>query len=683
MAWFDSYRAYDDDTLIALGNAGLLRRAAKDIEAGNIAWAEQDEQGGVVTVDGQRVQLDARGPQQARCDCPAPGICKHILCATLWLRKLDTPVSAPVETLAGNDVPAPTDTPASVLDEIRALEPKVLFKAAGATAVRRAAMTPTGALLWQVQAAVLVMELPDIGATCRWVAGAGFSGMVSDVPLGERKAVHLLALAALRRELGCPFGWPGGTQTTAPANPAALGQSERQFLQHVQAMLDELLAGGLAHVSSVAAARLFALNMSARGGGLPRLAALLRNLAGMAELMVRRDHRVRERDALVLMSRTHALCTALQTAEGELASTLRGRLRRDFDETQALDLIPLGAYWWQTRGGARGLSVAFWDLAARCVLQAVLARPDGSDPAFTRDSAWRTQTLWPGAGSASRLCEGSLHLTQVRLADDDRLALGGATQALIGPALSAKDARASTLGDDDWQALAGQLRASTGLAVASQDLALLRPRAHRAPVLDEVAQRLNWAVQDAQERWLTLSIPCGNEHRQRVDNLDRLIARKAGVHAVLVHVDRSGATCLLVPVAVMTVGDDAAQSLQPVCLDYANEPVPRVGLGNRILRMFEKRAEQAPAVSPPSLAARLLAPVWAVVEMQAETGRMQLTSDQLLVIQEATRQFAGIGLESLANALRQYQQSAGPMDLLKLVWLAELLSEIEGLPVTG
>ena len=682
MAWFDNYRAYDDDTLIALSNAGLLRRAMKDVEAGNIAWAEQDDHGGVITVDGQRVQLDAGGPQQARCDCPAPGICKHILGATLWLRKLDGPESVPVEPPAGDMAVAQDTASSNVLDEIRALQPAALFKAAGAAAVRRAAMTPPGALHWQVQTAVLVMELPDIGATCRWVAGAGFSGMVSEVPPAERKAVHLLALAALRRELGCPLDWPAGTPTTPAANSATLAQSEQQFLLQVQAMLDELLTGGLAHVSTVTAARLFALNMSARSNGLPRLAALLRNLSGMAELMVRRDHRVLERDALVLMARMHALCTALQTAEGEQLSALRGRLRRDFDETQALDLIPIGAYWWQTRGGARGLSVAFWDLEARCVRQAVLARPDGSDPAFTRDSAWRTQALWPGAGSASRLCEGTLRLKQPRLADDDRLALGGATQAAIGPALSVKDARASTLGCDDWQALAEQVRASVGLAATAPDLVLLRPHAHRAPVLDEVAQRLDWAVQDAQERWLTLSVPCGDEHRLRVDNLDRLIARKARVHAVLVHVDRSGSSCLLVPVALMPVGDNAAQSLQPVCLDYAREPAPRVGLANRILRMFEKRSEQAPAVPPPSLVMRLLAPIRAILEMQAETGRMELTCDQLPALQEAARQFAGIGLESLTSALRHYQQSPGPMNLLKLVWLAELLTEIEGLPVT-
>ena len=39
MAWYDGYRAYDDDTLATLANPGLLRRAAKDVEAGKIAWA--------------------------------------------------------------------------------------------------------------------------------------------------------------------------------------------------------------------------------------------------------------------------------------------------------------------------------------------------------------------------------------------------------------------------------------------------------------------------------------------------------------------------------------------------------------------------------------------------------------------------------------------------------------------
>ena len=61
MTWTHAYRAYDDDTLATLANAGLLRRAAKDVEAGKVQWQRQGDTDGVVQADGQQVQLDARG----------------------------------------------------------------------------------------------------------------------------------------------------------------------------------------------------------------------------------------------------------------------------------------------------------------------------------------------------------------------------------------------------------------------------------------------------------------------------------------------------------------------------------------------------------------------------------------------------------------------------------------------
>lgn len=156
MAWYDGYRAYDDDTLATLANPGLLRRAAKDVEAGKIAWAEQGTEAGVVTADGQRVQLDARGPQQARCDCPAPGICKHILGAALWLRALE-PVAPGRPAGARSDEQQDRQAPpgADPLAEILALDAAALFKVAGVAAVRRAAAAASSVVEWRVQLSLI------------------------------------------------------------------------------------------------------------------------------------------------------------------------------------------------------------------------------------------------------------------------------------------------------------------------------------------------------------------------------------------------------------------------------------------------------------------------------------------------------------------------------------------------
>ena len=685
MTWFHTYRAYDDDTLTALANVGLLRRAAKDVEAGKVGWAEQGDAGGVVIADGQRVSLDGRGPQQARCDCPAPGICKHILAATLWLRALpvdDVASDVPAAVEADTRAPVSTPTP-NPLAEILALQPAALFKAAGIAAVRRAAATPSGVLTWCEQGGVLLMELPELGITCRWIAGAGFAGMVSEVQTTERKAVHLIALAALRREHGQPLPWPEGVQPTLADDSARLSERERQFLAQVEAMLFELIEGGLAHVSPLTSARLLALNMSARGEGLPRLAALLRNLGGTVDLLVRRDYRAEERDALARISRIHALCAALAQAEGELARMLRGRLRRDFesaDSMPTLDLLPVGAHWWQTRGGARGLTLSFWDAAGTRLLQAVLARPDGSDTNFTRHNAWSIQAFWPGAGPAQRICEGALQLESPRLAEDSRLALAGTAQAHIQPMWRTDDERLAAIGWADWAILDEALRAATGLAGEPLDMALLRPSETSEPQLDEARQRLNWELADVNGRRLQLAIPASDDSHASIDNLDRLMARRPKVRAVLARIGRDDAQVVLTPVAVLING--AKGQIEVISLDFAAEKARPTSLANRILRLFEARRQQerAPVIATPTLASRLLAPVLDVLETQAATGRLPFTPAQSQALREAESPLISVGLDTLAAALRAYLQAPTAGGLLRLAWLGALLVEIEGLP---
>lgn len=688
-AWFESYRAYDDDTLTALANAGLLRRAAKDVEAGKVQWAEQGDSAGVVEADGQRVQLDARGPQKAQCDCPAPGICKHILGAALWLRAMEPGAAtagapaAPQAEADGAPPPAPGPT-ADPLAEVRALQAPALFKQAGVAAVRRAVQALPCGIEWRVQGGTLVLDLPELGATCRYVAGAGYEGMVSEVPARERKAVHLIALAALRQALGEPLEWPEGMAPAAAAEQPTAALGERAFLAQVESMLHELLTGGLSHVSEQASARLLALNMSARGEGLPRLAALLRNLGGMVDGLVRRDHRMQERDALALMSSIQALCDALRApAEGtegaERTTALRGRLRRAFDETTALTLLPLGAHWWQTLGGARGLTLAFWDLAGQRLLQAVLARPDGSDTGFTRHSAWAIHAVWPGAGAAQSLCQAPLRLEQPRLANDDRLALAGTARAQALAPWQAGDARMATLGCGRWSELTAQLCAATGLAGDGAELVLLRPTATRAPILDEAHQQLLWPVQDADGLWLHLTVPVGDASMQRVDNLDRLAARGAAVHTVLVRVERTSATTLLVPLSLLS--SDAKGQVHAVSLDYANEAVRPTPLAQRILRLVQWRKEQAaPAAALPTRAQRLLGPVLDVLETQAATGRMPLTAQQSERLQAALAGIGSVGLHTVASALQGHLAAPQPAGMLRLQQLCQRTVELDGLP---
>jgi len=691
MDWPAAYRAYDDDTLVALANAGLLRRAAKDVEAGKVLWAKPGDNASTVEADGQSIELDARGPQHARCNCPAPGLCKHILAAVLWLRTVSV---TPSEAAPTGSPAATPDSESDPLADVLAIDSTTLFKVAGVAATRQAAQTPATGLEWRVQGGTLVMDMPDLGVTCRWIAGAGFTGMVSEVPTSQRKAVHLMALAALRLALGQPLDWPPGLVPVAePADASALAPGERAFVGQVRSTLHELLSTGLSHVSTLVSARLLALNMSARGEGLPLLAAMLRNLGGMVDLLVRHDHQAQERDALALMSRIDALCVIMLApgetpvadgkgiAPSDLLPVLRGQLRRTFSATDTLELLPLGAHWWQTLGGARGLSLSFWDVQGARLLQASVARPDASDAAFNRHSAWSAQALWPGAGAASQVCAGPLILSQPRMADDNRLVLGGTSRAQCLPAWQSNDPRLGQLGCGDWAVLTEHLRGMTGVAASIGDTLLLRPANTRAPVLHEAQQQLRWAIQDTQGRWLDLVLPLGPHNDQRAENLDRFVARQAALHALVVRVEQSHATTHLVPFAALST--DANGQVHAVSFDFAKEPTRRTSLAQRILRLMQLRKDLAPVAAPPTLAERLLQPVLQVLEAQASTGRMALTQTQHEQLHMAASPIAAVGLHTLSRALDAHCATPGPETLLRLHRLSLWVLQLNGLPHTG
>jgi hypothetical protein len=294
--------------------------------------------------------------------------------------------------------------------------------------------------------------------------------------------------------------------------------------------------------------------------------------------------------------------------------------------------------------------------------------------------------MWPGAGSAHRLCQAPLQLAQPRLADDGRLAVGGASRASAAPVWRADDPRLATLGCGRWADLRGPLQAATGLGGEAVDMLLLRPRRTHTPVLDETRQQMHWTLQDEAGQWLRLTIPVSDETALRLDNLDRLTARQAPIHAVLVRVERTGAETLLVPVAVLSSGVSAGSSgdaVQAVSLDFATEPARPTPLAQRILRLMQWRKDQqaAPVLAQPTLAQRLLQPVMTVLETQAATGRMALTDAQRDVLVQARAALASVGLRALEAAVHTHLQAPSSASLLPLACLGQWALELDGLPL--
>ncbi|MBB4867649.1 hypothetical protein HNP46_006568 [Pseudomonas nitritireducens] len=647
-SWRQRYLSYDDNALEVLANAGLLRRAGKDVEAGKLAWLKQSEQGGLIETDGQQVSLDQTGIDAARCTCPATGCCKHILAAVLWLRQQED--EAPAAQAEHEDVNL-------ALNEALALDPQQLQKQAGKVASRKARQwcEELGRADYRSEGRRLVLALPAISCEVLYLAGGGFAGMLSESRENERKGLHLATLALLFQNQERAWTWTDTSETPA-TDPLRLSQTEAHLLDAIEQLLGELLRQGLSHVSSASAVQLRMLNLSARTEGLPRLAGHLRTLGGQVECLARRDDHSSERESLMQMALVQALCLALRCADETRLPALRGRLRRTYQPGASLDLLPLGAHWWTTPGGARGLTLAFWDSQESEVREVSLARPDGNDTSFQRDSVWAQQSLWKS--TPERLCQSPLRLEAPRQADDGRLAANGEGHGHPLPRWPADDPRIDGLGIADWQQLAALFEASATLGADLPTALLLRPSHCEEALLDETRQVLRWTLLDAQNNRLELQLPCTLERRQRLDNLERVQKARDDIRAVLVHPWLDGRRRRLEPLALL-IRDKG--ELRCLSLDF--EATMRGGLSlnrrflERIQRLFERKADAAAFIEPPSLAMRLVEPALDVLESLASCGRRQLSEYQrdTLLHQRSLAESAGV--ELLAEHLRRLAEA--------------------------
>lgn len=87
------YLAYDDSALTTYANAGLLRRAQKDVAANKIELIAGDDSINsaeqiILDSDGQTVILPSSGLTNASCNCSSVSACKHILASVLYLQSL-------------------------------------------------------------------------------------------------------------------------------------------------------------------------------------------------------------------------------------------------------------------------------------------------------------------------------------------------------------------------------------------------------------------------------------------------------------------------------------------------------------------------------------------------------------------------------------------------------------------
>ena len=345
---------FDDAALEALANKGLVRRAAKDVEAGKVTVTSLSETAAVVAADDGTVEVDARGPRAARCTCVAKEICRHRLAAVMVLRAggdAAAPASsgrtgeaaASAPGAAGGEPGLLASTAASpgalapvqedVLAEALSIEPAVIAKWAGKAGFRAALEIAEQAAApeFSQEGRALVVRLSNDEPEVRILAGQGLGGILSKGPAARQKALHAAAVLALRRTHGLPIATP---ESSLPAEaPAEAGAIESDGASHaaVRRALEDAARTALNQAPLVLEDRLFELSVSSRVGHLPRLGGALRELAGQLREKRAGSFTLTPEDLLERLARAYALNDALDRAgSGDTLAALAGEARQDY-----------------------------------------------------------------------------------------------------------------------------------------------------------------------------------------------------------------------------------------------------------------------------------------------------------------------------------------------------------------
>lgn len=676
MSWRTLYTQYDDDTLIVFANAGLLRRARKDLDKVILT----DAASGSFGCDGQNVILSPEGIQKASCDCSAPGCCKHILAAVLWLQANTFP--APLANEHVGDEPSS----GPLLPDLLALDAAQLIKKSNKADCRLA-------LKWwqQWQPATLPIEdngtqlkisLPDFDEPIIFMRASGYEGMLSSLPEQQKKAIHLAAIAKIFAQHGQPWPWPEDLIETG--RPRPLSDDEIALIDTVKAFIHSLLQQGLSHVSKSSATQLHLLNMSARAEGLPRLAAWLRGLSGQVALLAKKHFTLDESQVLRYLAQLSAYLYQLTHAPIADLPQVRGQLRRQYNEKDdVLSLLPIGANWWVADSGALGATFTFWDSDNQQLLQSTQARANRFDTQFHRQNVWSSLAFWKH--TASHMMRRPLQLHHPRLSDEGKLAAGGETYAATAPSLLSIDALQTLktqFGSDNWQTL------EHDLAQQSEDFFtpyVLYPAEYQSLTWYETEQCVVWQLNDSADNAAFLRLYWGKAEQSSFEELRYITEKRLTVLAVSVQPVRKEQGIDLIPTTLWLKNGDHVELFYLDFDHYPRKKKPSTFISRIQEYMAQKKQHSTMlADTTPTLAQQLSCPLLSVLEAQACTGRYGLSPQQKTALAQCLQTANDLGMAFMAQQLRQYlaQPLSQTADLLRLVWLCDRLQQLQSpLPI--
>ncbi|EWC60432.1 YehQ protein [Actinokineospora spheciospongiae] len=550
--------ALTPDALAALANRGLVKRAAKDIDAGVLPEVTAEADGTVrgVFPDGVTSVLPpGAGLAAGTCSCAAPGVCRHRVGLVLAYQRTAAAAESttPAEdTATAAEAEAVPWSPGAFTDE----ELAAAFSARTLAAARKALRAgypalvrrPTGTTPASVELAA---------CTVRFLVPGELGYLDTDATAARRDEYAVLAVWAFRAADERDPAAPEQRVDVGGDRAAAAGSG----LDAALAVVDDVLRAGATGAGPVlaAAVRRTAEDLETRNLRWP--VAVLEDLSAQLAAYTERSAGYRANRVAALLAETHARHRAVTAGGASLRSRVLGTEERASTPLRRVRLVGLGC---RVTGAetTRTAEVYLADPVSGTVL--VLRRE------------WETEETATGPDLAARRVVGSplSALAAANLVSESATRSAG-REVRITQGGVAKTA-VTRLGDA-WDGLPPSVRASS-YAALSAELAGLPPWCVRPRVAAEFvrvlpvaevrwvsyqpgAQRLTAEVADSAGATAVLSCDYSGVCPGALDALAEALAE--GVVAVSGTVRRVGGTVLVDPIAVRTAAGVVVLDLAP------------------------------------------------------------------------------------------------------------------------
>ncbi|MGC4047913.1 MAG: SWIM zinc finger family protein [Armatimonas sp.] len=331
--------ALDDDALIALSNRGNFKRAQAELESVTVDLCEADD--GTVTArwsdDITCTLLRNRPLTDARCTCPSPTLCRHIIRTVLAYRGQVSEHAPPAPVLSGS---AGTGEPANLSPEPSSgtpVPPKAEYTGAGGAVMLLFSPAP-GRFCRDLS---LWCGTMNSGATVRFLVPGDLNYALCDCG-STPPCIHARAALALLESGASGLVVLGETVVS----PAALKSADDA--------LKALLPVGLASAPGSLFDRLRRAEEELRRAGLPWPADILTEIVQLKTAYDSRDARFDSADMARLTGEFLLRSTVLQEGKGAVpALFVGGSISDKALKLESARLVGLGCGVEVRRGGVR------------------------------------------------------------------------------------------------------------------------------------------------------------------------------------------------------------------------------------------------------------------------------------------------------------------------------------------